>query len=328
MNRISVVLTTYNGEHFIEPQLRSILEQTHQPTEIVLVDDASTDHVCEIAEKLLQERGIPYRILKNESNMGYMRAFEKGLQNATGDYIAFSDQDDVWDLDKLHHLFGAMKNLESQHPEVPLLVFSDVKIVDRDLNVHSDSFNKTQKFHMEKTSQCFCSLCVQNVIPGMSMMINRKLKELATPFPEHTVHHDWWIALVCAHSGKIRYVDLPLVYYRQHGSNVLGANLYDDVVWFYRIRTSLLSPKRLRQYVFEFLKYEMYDNYRNNLKVHAKQKLDLAELFPKDRAFLQKLASCLDKGGIRSILWLIKERALPPSWQRKVFFCLSLLKKG
>ena len=328
VNEVSVVLTTYNGERFIEEQLRSILHQTHKPSEIVLVDDASTDRVCEIAEQLLRQCDIPYLILKNESNMGYMRAFEKGLQSATGEYIAFSDQDDVWDLDKLHHLFNAMQNLERQYPKVPLLTFSDVKVVDQDLNVYSNSFNKAQKFYMGSTSQSFHSLCVQNVIPGMSMMINRKLKELATPFPEHAIHHDWWIALVCAHSGKIQYVDLPLVYYRQHGANVLGGNLYHDVLWFYIIRTSIFKPKKLCAYILRSLRYEMYENYRNNVKMHAKQKLDLAELFPEDRVFLQKLAYCLEKGGISSVIWLIKEKALPPSWQRKVFFCLSLLKKG
>jgi glycosyltransferase involved in cell wall biosynthesis len=327
MAKLSVVIATYNGEKYIVEQLKSIVSQTRRPDEIVLVDDASKDNVFSLARDFLIEANIPFVAHKNLNNLGYMKTFESALKMATGDYIAFSDQDDVWQKNKLEKLFSSMKKLESMYGlNVPFITFSDVAIVDSCLNVISNSFDKTQKLYIEKTSQSFRKLCVQNVVTGMSMMINRTLKELVLPFPDNAIHHDWWIALVCAKQGKIEYIKEPLAYYRQHDTNTLGAKLYDDVVWFYRIRTNINKPKEVKKYIRD-MKYELYENYRCHVIKHSKQKLELIKLFPNDKVFLSKVAYHLQRGGITSVIWLTVHNVLPPSWQRKIFFCLSMLKR-
>ncbi len=326
MDKICVVITTYNGARYIEEQINSICNQTVKPNRIILIDDNSTDNSFERCVAYLENSGIPYIAEKNEHNMGYMRAFERALSLTTAKYIAFSDQDDVWKKDKLEYLLEGMMELEKDSTNIPLLIFSDVSVTNERLDVIAPSFNRLQKLNMGKNIHSFPALCAQNVIPGMSMMINNKLRNLALPFPETAIHHDWWIALIAAEKGRIRYIDLPLVLYRQHFDNTIGGNLYDDLVWFNRIRRNVLHPGKIREY-WPDLKYELYENYRPNLVKHAMQKKDLIGVIPEKRDFLMKTYSFLRQGGISSVIWLFVHGVLPPSWQRKVFFCIALLKK-
>lgn len=326
MDKICVVITTYNGEQYIEEQIDSICNQTVKPDRIILIDDNSLDNSFEKSITYLKSSGIPYIAEKNKHNMGYMRAFERALSLTNAKYIAFSDQDDVWKKDKLELLLREMTELEKTATSLPLLIFSDVSVTNERLDVIAPSFNRLQKLNMGKNIRSFPALCAQNVIPGMSMMINDKLKSIALPFPENAIHHDWWIALIAAEKGRIGYVDLPLVLYRQHFDNAIGGNLYDDLIWFNRIRRNLLHPKKIKEY-WPDLKYELYENYRPNLVKHAKQKKELIEVIPEKRGFLMKTYLHLCQGGIFSVMWLFVHGVLPPSWQRKIFFCIALLKK-
>lgn len=326
---ISVAMATYNGEKYISEQLNSIIYQTLRPSEIIIVDDASSDKVCELAETILSNSGIHYTIYKNPDNIGYMRSFERALTKVTGAYTAFSDQDDVWHLDKLEKLMQAMEELENEYSnsKIPLLVFSDVEVTDEKLNVVYHSFNKMQKFSTHRMIHSLSASCVQNVISGMSMMVNQELLRIAIPFPKQAIHHDWWLALVCAVSGIIKYVDTPLVYYRQHNTNTLGANMYHDILWANIIKRNIKDIKKLVKYIFYDLKYELFHNYRNHVKMHSEQKIALSQIANTNTFYLEKIAFHLNRGGIFSVLWLITHGVLPPAWQRKIFFCISMLKR-
>lgn len=230
---VSVVMAVYNGSKYIIEQIDSILKQTIQPKELIFVNDCSSDNsIMMINEYLSDKNNISYKIIQNETNIGYIKSFDVGIQAATCRYIALSDQDDVWLNDKLEILLKEMHNLEDKYGKnKPLLVFSDVCVVDNNLNTLSSSFNRLHKFHSKRNNINFKNICLHNIAPGMSMMINKELINIASPFPINVAQHDWWIILLCSLIGKISYIDKPLVLYRQHGANSFGANPWIDLLW-------------------------------------------------------------------------------------------------
>ena len=134
-----------------------------------------------------------------------------------------SDQDDVWLCDKIETSIERIQQLEKQSGNVPLLVFSDKEIVDNKLQLLCTSYFKLKKipknWHLT-TGQ----LCQQNVVSGCTMLFNRQLLDKALPIPEQAYMHDWWLALVATSCGKLELIDRPLIKYRQHGANAIGAN--------------------------------------------------------------------------------------------------------
>ena len=110
---ISVVMATYNGEKYISKQLWSILNQTFSDFEIVIVDDCSSDRTVDLINSVFENAAFQnYQIIINEKNLGHNKSFEKAIGYCTGDYIAISDQDDIWMENKLEKLMERISNKE------------------------------------------------------------------------------------------------------------------------------------------------------------------------------------------------------------------------
>jgi glycosyltransferase involved in cell wall biosynthesis len=210
---ISVVMATYNGAAYLEAQLTSILAQSYSNIEVVIVDDASTDETIAIVNKFLQMHAN-ISLYCNEFNLGYIKTFEKGMSLAKGAFIALSDQDDIWQLNKLVVLFDAMNGYE--------LVYSNSLLVDA-------NGNSTGKKMSDIKNQINYTDCLMYTIgawaPGHAMLFKKELVDRCMPFPA-IVTHDFWLGFVAACNGEVHYVDLPLVNYRQHASNAIGANTH------------------------------------------------------------------------------------------------------
>ncbi len=140
------------------------------------------------------------------------------------DIILFCDQDDVWLSDKIQMLVDAIGKMEQQHGKnCPVLVHSDMTVVDKLLMPIHQSF-MSSCMHLKNIPKVQLPLLLPgNYIAGCSTAINRDLLRLATPIPKEAVIHDWWVALCAAACGKILYIDKPMVLYRQHERNTVGA---------------------------------------------------------------------------------------------------------
>lgn len=144
------------------------------------------------------------------------------LSRAEGDYIMLSDQDDVWREDKAECLLFHMKKAEKQWgKDTPVLLYSDARVVDRELKEIAPSFLKYQHISPSRTS--LNEILVENPVTGGAMMFNAALLPYISKAPRQCVMHDWWIALTASCFGHITCVKEPLYSYRQHGSNTLGA---------------------------------------------------------------------------------------------------------
>ena len=230
--KIAVLLPTYNGARFLSQQLESLLAQSMQDFVIVTRDDGSTDESRSIVQSYLKK--IPekiYRIEDSSGNLGASGNFSLlmkyvldhgqalGLQDA---YLMLCDQDDVWEPDKIEVELEVMQTLECRYPQTPLLVHSDLTVVNDDESLIAESFLSYQGLDAAKND--LRNITFSNTVTGCTALFNQQLARKALPVPEAAMMHDWWLALVAAAFGHIEFIPQCLVRYRQHGQNTLGAS--------------------------------------------------------------------------------------------------------
>lgn len=220
---ISICMATYNGEQFLKPQLESILAQSNQDWQLLIRDDGSDDNTMRIVEDYAERLPGKIRLVTdNGSRLGASLNFGKLLEYADTEYILFSDQDDVWLPNKIELTLNAMKATERIYPDKPILMHTDLKVVDSDLNIIADSMWSYQKLFPEMGDD-LSKIMAQNVVTGCAMMINRKARDVSIPIPAEAIMYDWWIAMNVARYGKIVYLSAPSILYRQHSDNRIGA---------------------------------------------------------------------------------------------------------
>jgi glycosyltransferase involved in cell wall biosynthesis len=153
--------------------------------------------------------------------MGFVRTFERAISQAKGDYIALCDQDDVWLPEKIETL---VKEIGDN-----VLIHSDAYLIDEDDKIISETTtSKVKKFLQNKT---FIDYLRANSVTGCSLMFKKELLQTALPFPKNTQYHDWWLAICAAKTGKIKYLNRPLLKYRMHETNA-SFNYYKNVMAF------------------------------------------------------------------------------------------------
>jgi len=266
MDDISVVICTYNGAKYIEEQLESIRKQSIPAREIIVCDDNSSDDTIQcVADYKKKHQEINIRILVQETNVGVIKNFEFGLTEANSKYIALSDQDDIWLEKKLEMTLKRMKALETLYGDhLPLLVHTDLLVVNDALDMINSSFIKMKGLQCSHIDNDLKSLFLQNYVTGCTILINRVARDNAVPFPNNIIMHDWWIALVVAGLGKIDFLNEVTIKYRQHGENVVGAKRYISLRSF----RGLFKKNNMEQSICATIK-------QNNELVNHKSKIIL-----------------------------------------------------
>lgn len=204
---VSIAVCTYNGEKYLREQLDSLVSQTYNNLEIIAVDDCSNDDTTTI----LEEYSINYasfNFILNKTNLGYAKNFENAISLCKGEYIALSDQDDIWALDKI----------EKQVAEIGdyALIYHDSHCIDDLGNNIDQNLSDVYRLYEGKSSRPFL---FYNSVSGHSMLFNSKIVPLLFPF-EKQFFHDRWIAFVAAERGGIKLLDEKLVSYRQHQTSI------------------------------------------------------------------------------------------------------------
>ena len=218
---ISILMATYNGEKYLEEQIDSLLSQTFCDFTLWVSDDASTDKTWDILVTYAQRYPDKIRIFQQEKNTGNTRHnFLDLMVRVKDDYVMLCDQDDVWLPDKVEKTLAKIKAMEKQYPGMPVLVRTDAKIVDQNLQIIHPSYKHAMHSNFNRTD--FCQVLIQNTFAGCTAMYNRALAELIDKKPEYCVMHDWWLELIAAAFGKIGHIDEPTILYRQHDKNAIG----------------------------------------------------------------------------------------------------------
>ncbi len=236
--KIAILLSTYNGQKFLEEQLESLLAQTHNNFILVVRDDGSTDSTVTILESFAQQNPDRVHLLPNDGiNLGASAGFaflvDYVLKNKVAlalepAYMMFCDQDDTWFPEKCEKLLAAMLAAEAESATAqPVLVHSDLEVVSEQNTPIAKSLIRYQGLEIERSR--FPNLVISNLVTGCTALINETLAEKALPVPRKAIMHDWWLALVATAFGKLVYLDAPLVHYRQHGNNTIGAKEFIKV---------------------------------------------------------------------------------------------------
>lgn len=203
---VSVAMATYNGEKYIEEQLKSILNNLSLNDEIIISDDGSTDQTLEIINSFHDKR---IHIIEGPKK-GVIKNFENAILNCQGDYIFLSDQDDIWYDDKVKTILDIFRNDANT-----ILIVHDNKMVDSNLNIINDSF-----FKFRKIKNGFVNNIIKNSFIGCCMAFKKELKSEIIPIPNNMPMHDQWIGLVALLNGNVRFINDKLVLYRRHDENV------------------------------------------------------------------------------------------------------------
>lgn len=223
---VSVALCTHNGARFIETQVRSILNQTVRPQQLVLSDDDSADATVQLVTDLVEEHReqhpLEFVVFRNAPALGVARNFEQAILACDKDLVVLSDQDDVWASERLAEVTARF----ASEPELSLL-HSDARLVDaQGAALGATLFDSLGvSFWERETEQSADALRVllrRNIVTGATTVVRRGLAARAMPIPEGWIH-DEWLAVVAAVVGRIGIEVGQLVDYRQHDTNEIGA---------------------------------------------------------------------------------------------------------
>lgn len=217
-------MATYNGARFVSQQIESILAQSYPDFVLFVNDDVSTDGTYDIAVEFSEKYPAKIFVSRNQVNSGGAKHnFLNMMIDHKDDYVMLCDQDDVWLPDKIKDTLEKMKQQERKYPNTPILVHSDLKLVDAELNIIAPSYEKAMNSRFSRTA--FHQVLIQNTFAGCSAMYNRAAADLIVSKPPYCVMHDWWLELVVATFGHIAHITEPTILYRQHSDNLIGANV-------------------------------------------------------------------------------------------------------
>lgn len=224
---VNIIMCTYNGGKYVREQLQSIVNNTANDWKIFVFDDQSTDDTLEIIGQFQKKYPDKVMVNINKIKKGAIVNFLSsiygiGLKMKDNDFIMLCDQDDVWNPDKIQKTAKGMNELISEYGNhMPLLVCTDVTVVDERMHIINESFRKMNHYHIKRFD--FSHLIMENKVQGCTVMINKSLALMLDRLPAGAIMHDAWLGFIAAAFGKIKYIDEPTMKYRQHQGNVQGS---------------------------------------------------------------------------------------------------------
>lgn len=308
---VSIAMATYNGEKYVKEQLDSILNQTYRNLEIIICDDNSTDDTFKILEDY-SKKDKRIKLYRNKKNLGFVKNFEKAIFLCKGEYIALSDQDDIWMEDKIEILLDEINNFD--------LIHTDAYLIDEKGIIISKSFSRSSNKMIYPES--IVDLVLNGCVTGCTCMFSRKLRNFALPFPEDLYIHDKWLGINAYYLNSIKYLDKPLIKYRQHSNNQIGAGInklnLEKVIKFFTIKKNkcelfknlikliniILSNLQLDTNEKEkLILSEKYYNYRikNQILLSFIYHIYLFNFFDKNKSKLNKFFNLINIFRIRCV---------------------------
>lgn len=216
--RVSIALTTYNGEKYIYKQIQSILNQSFCFDELIIYDDNSSDNTVSIINSFKDER---IKLYKNEFNVGYIKNFYQAISKTSGDIIFLSDQDDIWEKNKIELMINFLeeKNANMICSNFSLIDSNDTQIINK-FEYQLNPLIKKENGEYKELSTTYLSL--GNVAQGCTYCFTKKVKDIYIKLENYEVIHDYQIALIGSIVGGAYFYNKELIKYRIHSENSIG----------------------------------------------------------------------------------------------------------
>ncbi|MCQ9628121.1 glycosyltransferase family 2 protein [Cetobacterium somerae] len=267
--KIDILLSTYNGENFLEEQLNSIVKQTYENWKIIIRDDGSTDKTVEIIKKYMKRYPKKIKVIENNGNLGAAKSFMSLINYSNSDYFMFCDQDDYWLEDKIEITLKKMLELEKKNKNKPILIHTDLKVVNQNLDEISSSLWSYQGVNPKIKN--YRKLIVENNITGCTVMLNKNIKKYLKNYDikKYIIMHDWFLGVLVAKLGVIDFVEKATILYRQHGKNDTGAkknNILIKILSLKKINFKLEIIEKLKKQsetIFDILEEEAILSFSN-----------------------------------------------------------------
>lgn len=275
---VAILLSTYNGEMFLKEQIESIFSQTFTDWKIFIRDDGSSDNTLKIINEYKTKEPNKIQILTNEheTNLGASKSFMRLLQLVEADYYMFCDQDDYWLKNKIQLMLSTMSEFEKQKKNTPILIISDLFVVDSKLNILNESFWQYTNLDPYKISIEF--LEVTNCVTGCATFFNKEARDIAIKDIQDVdiIMHDYWLPIcIKGVNGLIHPIKEKTIYYRQHGKNVIGAGdgkMKSLMNKFLSIYKNLSYNRRLFNMVNKRINISLYNFIYKKIKLYKIRK--------------------------------------------------------
>lgn len=252
---IHILLSTYNGAEYLISQVESIIKQTITDWQLFIRDDGSTDATRSIIAHFCQQDGRIHEAVDSGTNLGVVKSFESLLSHyGDTDYCMFCDQDDIWCKQKIEWTLAAMEEQEHTYPNSPIIVHTDLYVVDENLKQMAASFWNFSNIQPSLLDNNIHYLGICNSVTGCTMMMNRAVVNIALPFPKQVFMHDAWLGIITLlNQGKVYPLNRPTMYYRQHHTNVVGAEEYHLKLfnWKEKFKLARRAYRSNQNYVFK-----------------------------------------------------------------------------
>lgn len=271
--KVNILMSTYNGQQFLAEQIRSIQEQSYTDWTLFIRDDGSSDNTKEILKDFEHQDSRIHLIDSDKSdNLGVIKSFHKLVNHDRADYYFFSDQDDVWLPNKLEL---SLKEAQNYLADFPLMVYMDLKVVNQDLEIMTESMVKSQSHHANTE---LVQELTENTVTGGVAMINHALAEMWQE-TDDILMHDWYLALLASAFGNLVFIDQPGELYRQHSDNVLGARTLS---------------KRFKKWIRPHILFAVYWDLIKNSQKQARHLLQMP-LSQSNRELIEAFVTIMDK---------------------------------
>ncbi|HEM4093439.1 TPA: glycosyltransferase family 2 protein [Streptococcus suis] len=271
--KVNILMSTYNGQQFLAEQIRSIQEQSYADWTLFIRDDGSSDNTKEILKDFERQDSRVHLIDSDKSdNLGVIKSFHKLVNHDRADYYFFSDQDDVWLPNKLELSLNEAQNYPAN---LPLMVYMDLKVVNQDLEIMTESMVKSQSHHANTE---LVQELTENTVTGGVAMINHTLAEMWQE-TDDILMHDWYLALLASAFGDLVFIDQPGELYRQHSDNVLGARTLS---------------KRFKKWIRPHILFAVYWDLIKNSQKQARHLLQMP-LSQSNRELIEAFVTIMDK---------------------------------
>lgn len=297
---VAILLATHNSEKYLSCQIDSLINQTYGNIKIVISDDLSSDKTEEIIEDYIK-KDLRISTVKSKKRLGSAQAnFMFLLQNAPkADYYMFCDHDDRWVKDKVERTLNKMLDGDTS---LPRLVHSDLFVSDSSLNVIANSMFEMQKLPKE---QNLAQSLVQNGVTGCTVMINNALRNIMLKKQdcENMIMHDWYLNILAHIFGTVDFVNRPLIFYRQHGNNEVGAKDVRSPKYIASRAVNLRKNKHMLIYTYMQVK-DIIDIY--------------GDILPKNSEVIRIYADFIKYGKIKKIFLSFKYGLLKNTFVRRI----------
>lgn len=212
---ISIVVTSYNYQEYLKDTINSVISQTFKDWEMIVIDDASTDCSLEIIKEFVNNDNR-IKLIENKENLGLKKSMQKGVEAASGEWIAFLESDDMWREDYLEHKAAIIK----EYPDLGL-IFNDVELFgdERKIKLLKPTFERNRKFLNKQKfpKNMFKDLNIQNrVVTFSSVMIKKTvLQDINWNVPVDKLL-DWWLYIQISYKNKFFYIPEKLTKWQIH----------------------------------------------------------------------------------------------------------------